>query len=408
MLFLYIDPGTGSMLLSVLLGAIATLYFLFQSIIIKMKTFFAGGNVKNVSATTHQFVVYCEDKRYVNLFKPVLDEFEKQKTQVFYLSYSEDDPAFSRGYNYVSTKAIGEGNKAYAYLNFLSANIVLMTTPGLHVYQLKRSKNVRHYSFLEHAIADSTQYRLFGLDHFDSLLVNSDYQIPHLRQIEQKRNYAPRKIVTVGCTYLDVFAEKVKQIEKEDDHPFTVLVSPSWGASGLLTLYGKVLLGELIKTGWRIIVRPHPQSKISEAEMLKDLTKLYEKESNIVWDYAAENINSLSKADIMISDFSGIIFDYVFLFDKPVLYNNQQFDIRPYDSFIIDEELWQFKTLRKIGIELKEEMFPTIKKFIMDIKDNDELRKARRDVKAEGWMHQGEAAKRIVDFMIKTAAEANI
>ena len=58
----------------------------------------------------------------------------------------------------------------------LSAGIVLMTTPGIQVYQLKRSKNVKHYSHIFHSCTDSTMYRLFGLDYFDSVLMTGDYQ----------------------------------------------------------------------------------------------------------------------------------------------------------------------------------------------------------------------------------------
>ncbi|GHT83676.1 CDP-glycerol glycerophosphotransferase [Spirochaetia bacterium] len=404
MFALYIDPGTGSMLLSILLGAAATVYFLARALIIRLKVFFQGGNVRNQSRTSNPFVVYNEEKRYCNLFKPVLEEFEKRQIPLLYLSYGEDDPAFSAGYRFITAKAIGEGNKAFAYLNFLSASFVLMTTPGLQVYQLKRSKNVKHYAFLEHSVTDSTQYRLFGLDYFDSLLLNSDYQVPHLRFIEKKRGLPEKQMVTVGCPYLDVFTERMKTLPKEEDHPFTVLVSPSWGASGLLARYGEKLIDELEKTAWRIIVRPHPQSKISEAAILDRLTKRYDASKNIQWDFERENIFSLSKADIMISDFSGIIFDYLFLFDKPVLYNNQNFDMRPYDSYDLEDELWQFKTLKKVGVELKEDMFPCIEEVVNSIADNAELRDARHTAKAEAWMYQGEAGKRVADFMIETVS----
>ena len=39
---LYIDPGTGSMLFSILIGAAATLFFLFKALIIKIKILISG------------------------------------------------------------------------------------------------------------------------------------------------------------------------------------------------------------------------------------------------------------------------------------------------------------------------------------------------------------------------------
>jgi predicted lysophospholipase L1 biosynthesis ABC-type transport system permease subunit len=37
---LYIDPGTGSMLFSILIGAAATVFFVFRALLIKAKIFF--------------------------------------------------------------------------------------------------------------------------------------------------------------------------------------------------------------------------------------------------------------------------------------------------------------------------------------------------------------------------------
>ena len=41
-MILYIDPGTGSMLFSILIGAAATLFFLAKALLLKLKLVFAG------------------------------------------------------------------------------------------------------------------------------------------------------------------------------------------------------------------------------------------------------------------------------------------------------------------------------------------------------------------------------
>jgi CDP-glycerol glycerophosphotransferase (TagB/SpsB family) len=258
-------------------------------------------------------------------------------------------------------------------------------------------------------------YRLFGIDYFDSVLLSGDYQKADIRTLEQQRGLPEKELVTVGCPYLDVFAARMAEIPHEKNHSFTVLVSPSWGPSALLTKYGRSLLDPLAaaaKTdGWRIIIRPNPQSKRSEPEILEKLEAAYKDNTNIEWDYNRDNIYSLSKADVMISDFSGIIYDYTFLRDKPVFYVNQDIDLRPYDAFDLGEDakakVWQFSTLKAIGIELKEEMFPTIKEIIKNASDNEMLKQARAKAKAEAWMYQGEAGKRIADFMINTVENQN-
>lgn len=400
---LYIDPGTGSMLFSILIGAAATVFFLFRALLLKIKFILSGkkDGSAQVDSSYKPYVIYNEGNQYWNTFKPVVEEFEARKIPLEYLTSSKNDPVFDQKYNYVKAEFIGEGNSAFAKLNMLSAGVVLMTTPGLQVYQLKRSKNVKHYSHVLHMPNDATTYRLFGLDFFDSVLLTGDYQATDLRYLEEKRGINKKELVTVGCPYLDVYKQNISEIPAEENHPFTVLVSPSWGDVGLLKKYGEKLLDPLSKTGWRIIVRPHPQSKKSEREMLERLTARYKDNPNIVWDYERQNIFSLKKSDIMISDFSGIIFDYTFLCDKPVMYVNAGMDLRPYDAYDLDgKELWQYSVLRKFGTELKEEQFANIKEVIQSVSDSKELEEARHAAKAEAWMHEGEAGKNIVDFMI--------
>jgi hypothetical protein len=409
---LYIDPGTGSMLFSILIGAAATFYFLGRALIIRIKTFLSRGRSASVQFPAHPYVIYCEGKQYLNVFRPVLDEFERRETVCLYLTSVQDDPAITAKYQFIKTDYIGAGNKAFTRLNLLTADIVLMTTPGLDVYQLKRSKMVKHYAHVLHAASDATMYRLFGIDYFDSVLLSGDYQAKDIRTLEKLRGLPEKKLVTVGCSYLDVCVEKMNGIPQEENHPFTVLVSPSWGSSALLAKYGERLLDPLIRTGWRIILRPHPQSISAEKGMLDRLKERYKKYENIVWDYDKDNVFSLSRADVMVSDFSGIIFDYTFLCDKPVFYVNQDIDLRPYDADDICsgenggtelEKLWQFRTVKEFGIELKESMFDSIGDVIMKASGNPALQAARQKAKDDAWMYRGETGKRIADFMIETA-----
>ena len=399
---LYIDPGTGSMLFSILIGAAATLFFLGKAAILKLKLVFSGRKNKDAvqqDAAFKPYVIYSEGKQYWNVFKPVVEEFERRNIQLVYYTSAKDDPIFEQQYTFVKPEFIGEGNTAFARLNLLSAGIVLMTTPGLQVYQLKRSKNVKHYAHILHATTDATMYRLFGLDYYDSVLLTGDYQKEDIRFLEKQRSISEKQLVTVGCTYLDVSASEIASLPNEENHPFTVLVSPSWGASGLLMKYGEKLLDPLLETGWRIIVRPHPQSKKSEPEMLARLQERYKDAKNIEWDFNRENIFSMKKTDIMISDFSGIIYDFTFLFDKPVMYVNASMDLRPYDAYDLNKTIWQFQVLKQFGIELKEADFGNIKTVIQNASDSSELAAARKSAKAQGWMYEGEAGKNVADFM---------
>lgn len=400
---LYIDPGTGSMLFSVFISLFALLYFASRAFFIKLRVIFAGGR-KEKKGETVPYVVYCEGKQYWNTFKPVVEEFERRGLPLLYLTSAEDDPINDLKLWHVRCEYIGAGNKAFARLNLLEADVCLMTTPGLDVFQLKRSKGVKHYSHVLHMINDATLYKRYGLDYFDSVLLSGDYQKEDIRYLEKLRGLPEKQLVTVGSPYLDVLSEKLDSVMKEvcgEKDGFTVLVSPSWGSSGLLSRYGERLLDPLADAGFDMIIRPHPQSRSVEKEMLDRLQERYAGNSKIKWDFAPDNIVSLSKADIMISDFSSITLDYAFLREKPFLSVIGGFDPRPYDAGKVPHELWQFRILPEIGRELREEDFKEIKNIIEGMTENPDAAEKREAAGNQAWQHRGEAGKRIADFMVK-------
>jgi hypothetical protein len=402
---LYIDPGTGSALFSVTIGIVAVAFFLIRTFILKFKIFIF--RKKETYKSKYKYVIYAEDKRYWVFFILILDEFEARQIEILYLTSSVDDPVFSSNYKHIKGKYIRQGNKAFAYLNFLSADVVLATTPDLDVLQWKRSKTVKHYCHLIHAAGGASFYRLFGLDYYDSILLSGENEIPEIRYLESIRKLPEKQLIIVGNTYFDTNVKRIKQLahsnESSSSSRFTVLVSPSWGSFALLSIYGEKLLDPLSKTDWRIIIRPHPQSTIVEKLMLERLVDRYKSNLNIEWDYNHDNIYSLSKADVMISDFSGIIYDYVFLFDKPVLINTQNVNLRRLDAHNLNQEPLYFQNFNKVGIELDNSNLDCIKDIILNVLQNSELKKSRQEVKKTMWQHQGESGKRIVDFLMMTA-----
>ena len=348
---LYIDPGTGSMLFAILIGIITSLMFLWKSFLLKMKFLLNGGRVEETGKRL-PYVIFSDSKRYWNVFKPICDEFEKRGVQLEYLTASQDDPALTAEYKHVNCRFIGENNKAFAKLNMLDAGILLSTTPGLDVYQWKRSANVDWYVHIFHAVDEGTGYRMFGMDYYDAVLLTGAFQEKYIRKLEELRGLPAKELKVAGSTYMDALKEKLdaKTGTKEGK---TVLLAPSWGESSILTKYGADILKALLATGYNIVVRPHPQSLTSEKAILEPLWKEFPDSEQLHWNYDNDNFEALWNADIMITDFSGIIFDYALVFGRPIIYADTSFDPAPYDAAWIEEPLWRFEVLKQLGAPLK-------------------------------------------------------
>ena len=321
--FGYLDPGTGSMLTSALVGLVASIIFFLKGLYYKgMRGVFGYLGLRaKVSEGNHKLVFYSEGRQYWNTFKPVIDELVRRGERCEYLTSDEEDPGLLAASDLVSTKYIGAGSAAYTYLQFLEAEVCAMTTPGLDVLQIKRSKGVQHYVHLIHAPTDVAIYKTYAFDYYDSVFVSGDHQIRSLRKLEELRGTFAKQLIKTGCLYYDEMKARIPKIQSALEKPkgFTVLVAPTWGKNGLLHRWGKQTLLPLLDEGFHVILRPHPQSFISEPQMIHSLKSDLGHYQNLRWDDHKDGLLVMSQADVLVSDLSGIIFDFAFLFEKPVV-----------------------------------------------------------------------------------------
>lgn len=401
MFLLYIDPGTGSMLFSLFIGLAAAATFGLRAAFMKIKFIVSGGKaVKQKDENRIPFVIFSDHKRYWNVFKPICDEFEKRGVDAVFYTASPDDPALTTPYTHIKAEYLGEKNKPYARLNMLQADILLATTPNLDVYQWKRSKGVKCFVHIPHTVDDLSGYRMFALDHYDAVLTTGQNQVDLIKKIEQLRpSIAKKELVTVGSPNLDTMKARLATMQKrEPNKKLVVLVAPSWGKSGILSQYGAEFLSALTKTDFEVIVRPHPQTVVSEQHILKPLEETF---SSISWNYDNDNFDVLNKADILITDFSGIIFDYSLVFDKPLIYADTNFDTLPYDADWLTEPMWSLRVLPKLGVKLEQKDFPRIGEVIRTAIESAALKQGRDEIRSECWEHRGESAERIVSYAIE-------
>lgn len=394
-MLLYIDPGTGSMLFTILIGVISAGIYGIRGFFMKLK-YSSKDHVKE-GKDIIPYVIFSDSKRYWNIFRLVCDEFESREIPLTYYTMSEDDPALTRNYKYVTREYIGDGNSAFAKMNFLKADVVLSTTPGLDVYQWKRSKDVKYYIHIPHSVDDLTGYRMFGLDYYDAVLLSGNHISEEIRQLEKLRNLPAKDIQIVGLTYFDELDEKIKNSSKKENDKPVILLAPSWGPSSILNRYGSKAIDALLSTGYKIVVRPHPQSKASEKDMLDNLMKKY---PDLEWNFDNDNFDILNRADLLISDFSGVIFDFALVFGKPIIYADTSFDKGPYDAWWLENEMWKFKVLPELGKQLKESDLYNIKPLIDECLNSKTIKENIEKVKDECWKCQGESAKNIVNYMI--------
>ncbi len=402
---LYIDPGTGSMLFTILIGLLGTVLYFLRDAKVRLRFLFSGGKKTENADSRVPFAIFTDSKRYWNLFEPICDQFEQRGLPMLYLTASPDDPALEKEYSHITARFVGEGNRAFANVNFLKADVVLSSTPGLDVYQWKRSKDVKYYIHIAHAANDPAMYRMFGLDFFDAVAVSGEYQIRQIREIEKKHNAKEKELPMLGLPHMDALLHRLESAEPLPHSETTVLLAPSWGPNGVFRRFGSQILDELLRTGYHIIVRPHPQTLATEKDLIEPIMARYPDSEQLEWNTDNDNFDVLRRADVLISDFSGVIFDYALVFQRGIIYTDVSYDKSAFDAWWLDEELWTFETLPKIGLKLTSENLPELKGMIDEIMHNDAYKEAIAAARAETWSCIGRSAELIADFAIEKQKE---
>lgn len=407
MILLYIDPGTGSMLISAIVALFSVAFFMIKGFVYRK---FSIGGTKGIEVDptkNYGLVFFSEGGQYWNVFKPLLEELESREVRATYFTSSKDDPGLNSSLKNVDSFFIGTGREAYYFLNRLNAEMVVMTTPGLDVLQIKRSKNVKHYCHVTHAAAGISGYKTYGTDYYDSVLVGGEADKNVILELESKRNIKKKEVEIIGCTYLDAYRDKLKNKSYEYDFfptkKTTVLVSPTWGNHGLLNKYGEDILSKLEQSNlFNVIIRPHPQSFVSEKQLLDGLMDKFPSSESRVWDREHDGLKAMSHADIMISDFSGIIFDFLFLFQKPVLTMHGHYEKRGRDAIDLEGEPWDLSTVKKVGKTIEESDINNLPEIINSALSNSEaILEKIAEAKEEMDKYPTQAGRLGADFITK-------
>ena len=329
---LYIDPGTGSLLMSILIGFTITIVFSLKNIFYKAISFFVGKKYKGTVNFSGELVFFNEGVKYWNVFKPVLDELERQNRKFVYLTADKDDPGLNINPEICNSLYLGDMNQALLSLNKLSANMCVTTTPQLNIMAWKRSKYVKHYCYLHHSPPDIHAFKKFAFDYYDSVLCSSTYQINNLRQLERDRNSKRKLLLETGCTYYDIMV-----IERTGNNEH-ILIAPTWGDKSFFYSKGELLIETLLSKGHKVLYRPHPQSWISEKGLLASVMSIYENNRLFEIDKRVDNSYALSNAQLMITDTtSGVIYDVAFLYMIPIIAVENTWGDGGYESSDIDE-----------------------------------------------------------------------
>lgn len=316
-----------------------------------------------------KIVFYSENKGFYKYYQNIVEEIiRRTNVVVHYITSDPKDPVLERENDQFKTYYIGE-NKMIVLMMKMEADIVVMTTPDLENYQLKRSyvRKDAIYIYVPHDVNSSNlSFHKNALDHFDVIFTSGYKNKAEILEREQKFNLPKKTLVEWGSSVIDNMIISYDKMQKEDAggaEKKTVLIAPSWQRDNIMDSCIDEMLDQLKDTPYQIIVRPHPQYVRHYEARIDALAEKY-KQDGVIFQKDFSSNKTVYTADLLVTDWSSISFEYTFSTLKPVLFINTPMKIMNPDYQELNEVPIDIELRDQIGISLDPDALEQLKKQV--------------------------------------------
>jgi len=271
-----------------------------------------------LSPERRRITFYSEGAGYWPHLRPLLLHLLREKhAQVAYLCADHCDPAFHLEEPGLTRFVIGEKSVRTYLFRVMEPTVMVMTMPDLETYYPKRSIHPVHYVYVHHAIVSTHMiYREGAFDHFDTMFCAGPHHVVEMRHREAQLGLSPKSLIEYGYPKLD----EIRAALPVAPLPGHVLVAPSWGPRGLIENDVGPLLDSLLGAGLHVMLRPHPQTLRLARDKWDALARRYATNPKLALDTDMDSHKALTKAEVMVSDWSGAALEFAFGMERPVLY----------------------------------------------------------------------------------------
>ena len=320
-------------------------------------------------------VFYAENKASMNHFKALIFELtEKLHLNICYVTSVKDDLIFSNKNSRIKSFYVGDGAARTKFFLTLKSKILIMDMPDLEKFHIKRSKiSPVHYIYVFHSMFSVHSYlRKGAVDNYDTIFCVGPHHINEIKESEKVYGLKPKKLISYGFPRLDFLLEQRNHYETSSQNPDNlVIIAPSYGETNLLKMCGIELIEILLKSNFKVLLRPHFKIFKDSEKLINDIKNKFGKNSNFVLETGVIPSDQFHSSVCMISDWSGISLEYAFTFERPVIFIDVPKKILNPNSSDISFEPIEISIRNKIGNVVSLNNLDIIPNLIISSKKDD-------------------------------------
>lgn len=358
-----------------------------------------------VPKTERYIVFYSEHEGYYPNFEGIIYELINTHRQTFcYITSDPNDPILQTPQTKI--KSFYFNRLLPFFMVLVNCRAFVMTMTDLNQLHLKRSANPVHYFYVFHSLVSTHMMYLEGaFDHYDTVLCVGPHHVAEIRKREKLAGLPAKNLIEAGYYRLERIYQSYRryaaQPQSHDEKP-TVLIAPSWGDENLLESCGERLIEALLKTGHKVIARPHPETVRRSPELMTSFRSRFGDNPDFTLETSVATDDSMLKADVLICDCSGIALEYAFGTERPVLFVDLPLKIRNPKYRDLGIEPLELALRDKIGVVISPDNIDSIPPAIERLRAETELyEKIIRELRAKNVYAFGRSseigAQRIID-----------
>ena len=362
-------------------------------------------------------VFYSEKSGFWKYYQDIVGQLLKQSNlRIHYVTNDPDDQIFAIAEKEPRILPYYIGPKKIITLMMkMDADLVVMTTPDLETYHIKRSyirKDIEYVYTPHDPMSVHMSFREGAFDHFDTILCVGPQQIEEHRKIEQVRHTPEKTLVPCGYVLLD---DLRAELAKDGGAPARkngragILIAPSWNEDNILDSCADELISQLLRDDREVIVRPHPEYVKRYGPRLEALMNRWADKcgDGLRFETDFSSNRSIYESDVLITDWSGIAYEFSYATERPTLFINtkvkapnpnwEEIGITPLEISLRDQ----------IGRSLNKDELDQVNAVMEDMVQGRESWAERiRAVRDEQIFNPGEAGKTAARYIVSRFTKA--
>lgn len=277
------------------------------------------------SIENKHLVFYSESNGFYKYFKGMIEYILKYTNiPVHYITSDPNDQIFELAKENDQIKPYFIDSITLITLMMkMDADVVVMTMPDLETYQIKRSyvrKDIEYINVSHGMGSLNLTLRKGALDHFDTVYATGKHQKEEIEKQEEFYHLPKKRIIEGGYPLLDDMRASYAASEKVIHEKKQILIAPSWQKDNIVDSCLDEILEQLKGHGYQITVRPHPQHVRHMPEKMEQLKQKFADDHDIEIQTDFSKTSNVFEADLMVTDWSDIAYEFSYTTYKPVLF----------------------------------------------------------------------------------------